>query len=234
MIPMLPVCDSRAMLMPVNSGICGAPPVMVPMMPAGGAPLLCAPNNFGLCSTTSIMSEYNAQMYGRFQHVEREHPRYRHAPFDWYRPPKQRHNIVHEDAAVVTLDGPVPIGDFYRHYIYGDGYDDYDDYDDDDEYYDDDDDDDAGSFGSDEYDDTVVPSYEPRSIGYRRDPQRGPGSVADSYIPSNRSSINSRNYAKLDPTRRTSMRPSNYQRNRSLLADNDMDDAASINSTYGN
>jgi hypothetical protein len=229
MMPMLPLCDSRAMLMPVNSGMMGAQPAMIPMMPMAPASFLCPPNNFNMFSTTSLMSDYDSQMYGRFRHVEREHPRYRHAPFDWYRPPKQRHNIIHEDAAVLTMDGPVPIGDFYRYYIYGDDMD--DDYDDDD--------DDSASFASEEYDDLGGPSYEPRSIGYRRY-ARGDRDFDDEDIdPLNRSSMGRNNYSSLYPNRRTtiptgSTRPSTFRGNRTLAGDDDFDDAASVNSTYAN
>ena len=190
MMPMLPLCDSRAMCMPVCSGMMPAAPAMVPMMPMACAPMMCAPNNLNLFSTTSLMSEYDSKLYGRFRHVEREDPRYRHAPFDWYRPPKQYYNVVHEDAAVVTLDGPVPIGDFYRHYIYGDESDD-DDYDDD--YYDDDE---SDSFTSDDYDDVEGPSYEPRSLGYRRNPR----DIDDDIGPSNRPTRGS-NYSSLNANR---------------------------------
>jgi len=234
MMPMLPVCNQRPMLMPVNTGMIGASPCMVPMMPVTGPPMLCPPNNFNLCSTTTMMGEYDSQMYGRFHHVEREHPRYRHAPFDWYRPPKQPHNVIHEDAAVVTLDGPVPIGDFYRYYIYGDGYDDdeYDEYDDND----------STSFASDEYDDIGEPSYEPRSVGYRRYPQRDQDlddEDNNNRLASNRSSMGTRNYTTLDPNRRSSNRgntnrSSAYRGSRALPGDDDFDDARSDNSTYGN
>ena len=224
---MLPLCDSRAMCMPVCSGMMPAAPAMVPMMPMACAPMVCAPNNFNLFSTTSLMSEYDSKMYGRFRHVEREHPRYRHAPFDWYRPPKQCYNVVHEDAAVVTLDGPVPIGDFYRHYIYGDESD--DDYDDD--YYDDEE---SSSFSSEDYDDVEGPSYEPRSVGYRRNPQADFDDDDDSG-PMNRpsrganySSLN-RNRSGTNPAQRPTVRGT-----RGLAGDDDFDDAASVNSTYAN
>ena len=177
--------------------------------------------------TMSMTNEYDAQMYGRFRHVERQHPRYRHAPFDWYRPPKQRCNIVHEDAAVVTLDGPVPIGDFYRHYIYGD--------DESDEY-----DDDIDSIGS--GDDELNEGgsrYEPRSSNYRRSSRTEPD-LDDESLGTNRPGTNTGNYMALNPNRRTSipqlnpMRPARYQGNRTLAGDDDFNDAASVNSTYGN
>jgi hypothetical protein len=202
---------------------------MVPMMPMASAPL--CPPNLNMFSTTSMMSEYDSQMYGRFRHVERDHPRYRHAPFDWYRPPKQCYNVVHEDAAVVTLDGPVPIGDFYRYYIYGDDYDDYDDYDDD-----------SSSFVSEEYDDIGGSSYEPRSVGYRRYGRRDPalddeGIDADLQIA--RSSMGRSRYSSLYPNRRTGVpgsttRPPAFRGTRTLAGDDDFDDAASVNSTYAN
>ena len=226
---MMPICDSRAMLMPVNSGMLGASPAMVPMMPMVGTPMVCAPNNMNMFSTTSLMSEYDSKMYGRFRHVEREHPRYRHAPFDWYRPPKQCYNVVHEDAAVVTLDGPVPIGDFYRHYIYGDETD--DDYDDDDYY-----DDDSSSFTSDEYDDVDGPSYEPRSAGYRRNPRADFDDDDDDDIgPPRRPVRGSGNYSSLNTSRpgTNPIRPP-LRGTRTLAGDDDFDDAASQNSTYGN
>ena len=77
MIPMLPLCDSRAMRMPFGQGMPGMAPVMVPMMPMASAPVLCPMNNPNMFSTTSMMSELDSRMYGRFRHVEREHPRYR-------------------------------------------------------------------------------------------------------------------------------------------------------------
>jgi hypothetical protein len=227
MIPMLPMCQSHAMPMSCNHGMMGMSPVMMPMMPMPNAPYMCAPNNMDLFSTTSIMSEYDSHMYGRFRHVEREHPTYRHAPFDWYRPPKQHCHIIHEDAAVVTLDGPVPLGDFYRHYIYGDDMDDYDDYDDDD----------LSSFDSDEYDDTIEP-YEPRPAGYRRYPGEDQDLEDDigARLPSNRTAMGRGNYAALNANRRTGVptRPSAYRGNRTLAGDDEFDDAASVNSTYGN
>ena len=219
MMPMVPICDPRAMLGPVNSRMLGAVPAMMPMMPMVGGPMMCAPNNFNICSMSSTMSEWDSKLYGRFRHVEREHPLYRHAPFDWYRPPKQCYNVIHEDAAVVTLDGPVPIGDFYRHYIYGDDGDD-------DDYYDYYDDDDSSSFASDEYDDVGGSSYEPRSLGYRRNPPDFDDD--EDYDPSNRSSIGRRNYSSLNSTR------SPIRGNRTLAGDDDFDDTASVNSTYGN
>ena len=173
-----------------------------------------------------MTNEYDSHMYGRFRHVERENPRYRHAPFDWYRPPKQYYNIVHEDAAVVTNDGPVPIGDFYRYYIYGDdgGYDDYDD-----------DGDDSSSFESDDFgDDVEQTSYEPRSVGYRRDSRLDldPDDLSEaSYRPAARTGP----YTTLNSARpipRT--QPTRFQGNRTLAGDDDFDDAASVNSTYGN
>jgi len=224
MMPMLPLCNSPAMLMPANSCMMGIQPAMVPMVPMVGAPMLCPPNNFNMFSTTSIMSEFDSKLYGRFRHVEREHPQYRHAPFDWYRPPKQQCNIVHEDAAVVTLDGPVPIGDFYRYYIYGDGMnDDYDD-------------DDSTSFGSEEYDDVGGASYEPRSIGYRRNPRDFDDEDID---PLNRSPMGAGNYSSLNSSRRTTnpigrTRAPLIRGNRTIAGDDDFDDAASVNSTYGN
>lgn len=219
---MMPLCDSRAMMMPVNTGMLGATPAMVPMMP-----MVCAPNNINLFSTTSLMSEYDSKMYGRFRHVEREHPRYRHAPFDWYRPPKQYYNVVHEDAAVVTLDGPVPIGDFYRHYIYGDDTD--DEYDDD--YYDDDD---SSSFTSDDYDDAEGPSYEPRSVGYRRNARADDDDDDNIGLP-RRPLRNSGNYSSLNPNRSGTnpIRPP-VRGTRTVAGDDDFDDAASQNSTYRN
>ncbi|UJR37067.1 hypothetical protein I4U23_029772 [Adineta vaga] len=229
MLRMLPMCNSRPLCMPMSSPICGPASSMVPMMPMAPAPMVCSPNVMSMFSTSTLMSEYDAQMYGRFRHVEREHPRYRHAPFDWYRPPKQNCLIIHEDAAVVTMDGPVPIGDFYRHYIYGDDYDDYDD-------------DDSGTYTSEEYDDMDVPSYEARSVGYRRYPQRSSDFDDDDDDADDihaRSSLNGRNYSTLNPNRRPTTlpntnRPSNYRRNRTLAGDDDFDDAASVNSTYGN
>lgn len=81
---------------------------------------------------TSVMSnESDSRLYGRFRHVPREQLGYRHTPFDWYRPPQLRYDIVHEDAAVMTLDGPVPMEDYYRYRLYENDLDEYDDYDDD-------------------------------------------------------------------------------------------------------
>ncbi|CAM4772138.1 unnamed protein product [Rotaria magnacalcarata] len=248
MMPMLPMCDSRAMLMPMGQGMSGMAPAMVPMMPMAGGPMMPMAggpmmpmaggpmyypmNNLNMFSTTSIMSEYDRHMYGRFRHVEREHPQYRHAPFDWYRPPKQRHNIIHEDAAVVTHDGPVPIGDFYRYYIYGDEDDDQDDYDDRDEYYEDDEH--SSSFDSDDYDDTVDPSYEQRAAGYRRNPREAPG-FADENTGMNRPSMGRNNLGAANANRRTTF-PTTTARpaNRTLGRNDNFDDAASVNSTYDN
>ncbi|CAF1088707.1 unnamed protein product [Rotaria sp. Silwood1] len=224
MIRMLPICDSRARLMPCNPGMAGVAPAMVPMMPATCAPALCPMNNLNMFSVTSLMSEFDSHLYGRFRHVERDNPRYRHAPFDWYRPPKQNYNVIHEDAAVVTHDGPVPIGDFYRYYIYGDDIDDYDDY--------------SSSLESDEYGDLVESG--PR--GYRRDPRRYPD-FGDEYINSNqrlnRPPMGTGNYTTLNPNRQAmypagATRPPNFRGTRTLAGDDEFDDAASVNSTYGN
>ncbi|CAF3026082.1 unnamed protein product [Rotaria sp. Silwood2] len=232
MIPMLPICDSRARLVPCNPGMGGVAPAMIPMMPMTGAPALCPMNNANMFSITSLMSEFDSHLYGRFRHVERENPRYRHAPFDWYRPPKQCYNVIHEDAAVVTHDGPVPIGDFYRYYIYGDDTDD-----DDDDY-----DDNSSSLASDEYGDLVESSFEPRARGYRRDPRRDPD-LDDDYVNTrrqlNRPPMGAGNYTTLNPNRRTinpasTTRQPNFQGTRALAGDDDFDDAASVNSTYGN
>jgi hypothetical protein len=225
MIPMLPLCDSRAMCMPINVGGFGASPVMMPMMPMAGAPLLYPPNQFNLASMSTVTNEYDSHMYGRFRYVERDDTRYRHAPFDWYRPPKQYHHVVHEDAAVVTADGPVPIGDFYRYYIYGD-----------------DDDDDAedslSSFDSIDNDDDEQGSYEPRRSDYRRDSRLDQDVDNGSYRPQTRQDI----YSTLNSTRRSRTGPSSGTDNQSsrnratgtLAGDDDFNDAASVNSTYGN
>ncbi|UJR09131.1 hypothetical protein I4U23_013378 [Adineta vaga] len=222
---MLPICSSQPMLMPV------VPQMFVPMVPIQAAPMFCPPNYMNLCSTTTMSSEGDSRMYGRFRHVERELPGYRHAPFDWYRPPKQRFNVIHEDAAVVTLDGPMPIGDFYRHYIYGDDMDDYDyDYE-----YDDDDDDggDASSYESEEYGNTS------RNTGSSRR-NRNQGNLnyregRNSNIPLNQQSNRTDTYSTLDPIRRRNIPPpSNTRRKNSTAGDDDFDDAASVNSTYGN
>ena len=175
-----------------------------------------------MMSTSTLMSEYDSQMYGRFRHVERDHPKYRHAPFDWYRPPKQCYNIIHEDAAVVTMDGPVPIGDFYRHYIYGDEYDEYDEYEDDD----------STPYDSDDYDHIGDSSYEARSTDYRRYPQRS-SDFDDDDIPA-RSALSGRNNSTFDPNRRSTAASNLNRRTRLATGDDDLDDAASINSTYGN
>ena len=129
------------MCMPMNPGM------MVPVLPVQPAPMICPPNAMNMCSSSTMTNEYDSHMYGRFRHVGRDHPQYRHVPFEWYRPPKQRHNVIHEDAAVVTLDGPIPLGDFYRYYIYGE---------------------DISECDSDvtSYDDKSF--YEERSTGYRR------------------------------------------------------------------
>jgi hypothetical protein len=111
---MLPFCNYY----PMYPGMIGIPPCFMPMMPFPFAP-------FDM--STTMTDEYDSPMYSRFRYVERDHPRYRHAPFDWYQPPKEHHKIVHEDAAVVTVDGPIPVADFYRFYIYGEGSDDDDD-----------------------------------------------------------------------------------------------------------
>lgn len=94
MVPMSPLCYSSPMFMPRNSGMIGIPPMMVPMLPG---PL----HNINLCPSRTITNEYDSHMYGRFRHVERDDPQYRHTPFDWYRPPEQQHHVVHEDTASV-------------------------------------------------------------------------------------------------------------------------------------
>jgi hypothetical protein len=104
MISILPFCNYYPMY-----------PGMIPMMPVPFAPMFLS---------TTMTDEYDSDMYSRFRHVKRDHPRYRHAPFDWYQPPKEHHKIVHEDAAVVTVDGPIPVADFYRFHVYNDGSDD--------------------------------------------------------------------------------------------------------------
>ncbi len=197
---MLPSCNSQVMLVPVTSGMTGIQTVMIPVQPA--PPILCPPNHINMCLSTQSTSEYDSRMYGRFRHVGRDHPHYRHAPFDWYRPPKQRHNVVHEDAAVVTLDGPVPIGDFYRHYIYGEGADDYDD-------------DDSTSYGSEEYDDIQEPSYGQRNTSYQRQPYLNGEGQQNPSLSSNRQPMETSNYSTLNPTRRSTIPPSsNYSGNR--------------------
>ena len=222
--PMLP----QAMCMPMAPSLCPMP-AMVPMVPIASAPMLCPANPMDFCSMSTMTNEYDARMYGRFRHVEREHPQYRHAPFDWYRPPKQYHHVVHEDAAVVTLDGPVPLGDFYRHYIYGDDYD--DEYDDDDDY-----DDQRSSLlesdGYDDEDDDVIerraPPYEARSVDYRRGARRNPylDDQSDDLAPS--PARRTGPYTTLSSTRR----PTPASRN--VAGDDEFNDAASVNSTYAN
>ena len=210
---MLPLCDSHSMLMPANSCMTGIPHIMVPMMPVQPTPIVCPPNNINMCLSTTMTNKYDSRMYGRFRHVGRDQPSYRHAPFDWYRPPKQRYDVVHEDAAVITLDGPMPIGDFYRYYIYGEGI--YDDGDD------------TSSYESEES------SYEPRGSSYRRPNRVEPYFNDDEERNSNQQSTRTNNYSTLDPNRRSTNLPlSNYQRNRPSAHDDD--DTASINSTYGN
>lgn len=229
MIPMLPLCDPRSMCMPFSYGApaMGAP-AMIPMVPIANAPICPPMNNISMFSTTSIMGEYDKHMYGRFRHVDRDDPRYRHAPFDWYRPPKQCCNVIHEDAAVVTHDGPVPIGDFYRYYIYGDDFSDEED-----DYYEDDDYGDTSSFDSDEYDDTIEPSYEQRPQGYHRNPRMAPN-FGDNVNPS-RQPMGTHNPTPMTPNRRgphpsSTMRPTA----RTGPRGDDFDDAASDNSTYRN
>jgi len=144
--------------MPMNPRPAGIfPRAMVPMVPVPVPvpPVVCPPNNINMCLSKTMSYEYDSHIYGRFRHVERDYPHYRHIPFDWYQPPKQRHNVVHEDTAVVTHHGPVPIDEFYRYYIYGESMDDSDS-----DYYDD-----STSFDSDDY---YESSNEERSIGYRR------------------------------------------------------------------
>ena len=229
-MPMLPMCNSQAMCMPMAPSLCPMP-AMMPMVPMASAPMLC--------TMSTMTNEYDARMYGRFRHVEREHPQYRHAPFDWYRPPKQYHHVVHEDAAVVTLDGPVPLGDFYRHYIYGDDYD--DEYDDEDDY--DDYDDQRSSLlesdGYDDDDDDVIgrgaPPYEARSVDYRRGARRNPylDDQSDDLAPS--PARRTGPYTTLSSTRRPmpAATPS-YRGSRNVAGDDEFNDAASVNSTYAN
>ncbi|CAF1345347.1 unnamed protein product [Adineta ricciae] len=207
---MLPVCGSQPMLVPVM------PQMLVPMMPVQPAPMCCPPNFMSACLTTTMESVCNSRMYGQFRHVPRELPGYRHAPFDWYRPPKQRFNVIHEDAAVVTLDGPMPIGDFYRYYIYGDDMGDY-------EY---DDYEDGSSYASADYDNISRNTINSRQTRSQDDQE-------ERY--SNLSPNRANTYSTLDPARRRAMPPSsNYRQNRPTPANDDFDDAASVNSTYGN
>ncbi len=193
---MLPLCHPSPMFMPRNSGMMDVPPMMVPMVPAVAPPAICSPSNINMCPSITMTNEYDSHLYGRFQHVERDYSQYRHVPFNWYRPPKQRYNVVHEDAAVLTLDGPIPIGDFYRYYIYGEGMDD-----------------------SDEYDE---PSYEQRSIGYQQQSQFEPDFDDDdeerNYSQPMRS-YSSYRQPTIPPARNT--RPSAYSENRSTPADDD-------------
>lgn len=239
-MPMLPMCNSQPMCMPMAPNVCSMP-AMVPMVPMVNTPMLCPANMMNLCTTSTMTNEYDSRMYGRFRHVERENPRYRHAPFDWYRPPKQYHHVVHEDAAVVTLDGPVALGDFYRRYIYGEDDDEYDD--DDDEY---DDDQRSSSFETDGYgdedDDGIEggdPAYEARSTDYRRGPRRNPylDDQSDDVGPA--PSTRPGTYTTLNTTRRggaPGITPSTpaYRGTRTLAGDDDFNDNASVNSTYGN
>ncbi|CAF0777579.1 unnamed protein product [Didymodactylos carnosus] len=186
--------------------------------------------------TTNPYLTYQSSMYGRFRHVNRSSPSYRHAPFDWYRPPKTYH-VVHEDAAVLTLDGPIPIGDFYKYYIYG-GNDLEDDYDDDYEI-------------ADEYDDSYsgrpgqTSHYEQQSVGYRR----RPNNPIDQYDEDDMGEVDrldtgrppypvpsSNRYTSLGQNR---SRPGYYRQNyrRTNVNDTDslignMDDNVSVNSTY--
>jgi hypothetical protein len=103
--------------------------------------------------------------------------------------------------------------------------DDYDDYDDD-----------SSSFLSDEYGDIGGRSYEPRSVGYSRNPL----SLDDDDIdPLNRSSMGRGNYSSLNSNRRNTnatgpIRPPPVRGTRTLAGDDDFDDAASVNSTYAN
>lgn len=152
MIPMLPIRNSC----PIHQRMMYVPPMMVPMgqMPMGPAPVVCPPSNVNMSlstATTTTTDNYDSYIYGRIRHVDRNYPNYRHIPFDWYRPPKQNHNIIHEDAAIITLDGPISLDQFHRGYIHNDidiiDSDSYDDYNDSTSYYsdesdfDDDDDD---------------------------------------------------------------------------------------------
>jgi len=216
---MLPFCN----FYPIEPGMIGVPPIMVPRLPILPAPIIRPPNNINMCLSTTITNEYDSYMYGRFRHVGRDYPLYRHIPFDWYQPPKQRHNVVHEDAAVLTLDGPVPIGDFYRYYIYGESMNDSD--------YDDE----LTSYESEEYNE---PSYEQRSTGYRRqsreEPEFDDEEEGNSSILLNRQSMRTGNYPTYNSNRRTTIPPSNYSRNRSSPGDDDFNDAASVNSIYNN
>jgi hypothetical protein len=208
--PMLPMCQSQPMLVPA------VPPMMVPMVPVQPAAMLYPPNYANMCMTTITSNEDDSRRYGRFRHVEREVPSYRHAPFDWYRPPQQRYDIVHEDAAVVTLDGPMPMGDFYRYYIYGEGVDEYDD------------DDGASSYESDVYEE--IPSY---SGGRRSRSSFNYGEEASSRPLFNQWSNSTSGYSTLDPTRRSSIpTPAASRPSRFAARDDDFDDSASVNSTY--
>lgn len=227
---MLPMCNPQTPFMvPMCPAIprATAMPGMMPMIPIPAVPpVLCPPNMNLLSMTTTTDSEFNANLYGRFRHVERDDFRYRHAPFDWYKPPKSFHNIVHEDAAVVTADGPVPIGDFYRHYIYGEG----------------EDDDSSSSFenSDDDGDDDEDGRFTERSsrMNNRRNPRRNFDSNFDEDSESFSTRAPTGNYSTLNSARRSAPATTNnrakFQGNRLLAGDDEFDDSASVNSTYGN
>ncbi|CAF3189144.1 unnamed protein product [Rotaria socialis] len=105
---MLPQCYIRPMFMPIIPDMVKISPAMLPMMrfPVA-APVQSS-------SSSPMTNEYDSRRHDQYRHAKRDHSRNRHAPFDWYRPPKQGYEIVHEDISVVTSNGPVPFDEFYR------------------------------------------------------------------------------------------------------------------------
>lgn len=205
---MLPFCNSC----PIHRRMIHMPLMMAPMlpMPSVPAPVVCPPSNINMSLSTTVTNEYDSHLYGRFRHIEQDHPSYRHIPFNWYQSPKQRHNVVHEDVAIITLDGPVSLDKYYRSYIYGSNTDDSD------------------SYESEEYDE---PLYEQTSTGHRR-LSREESDFSDDEEDQQYSRFNP-NRRPIVPPRRY-IQPSNYSRNRSLPVDDDFNDLASVDSTYAN
>ncbi|CAF1603260.1 unnamed protein product [Rotaria magnacalcarata] len=104
---MLPQCYSRRMFMPTIPDIVKIARAMPPMMRFPAAVPIQS-------SSSPMTNEYDSRRHDQYRHVKRDHSRHRHAPFDWYQPPKQGYEIVHEDISVVTSNGPVPFDEFYR------------------------------------------------------------------------------------------------------------------------
>ncbi|CAF0981630.1 unnamed protein product [Rotaria sp. Silwood1] len=116
------------------------------------AQILYSSNMANGYTTRAMSNKYYSHMYSQCRNIKRDQSHYCHVPFDWYQPPKQGYSIIHEDVAVVTSNGPVPLHEFNRYYIHCKNIKVCND------------NDDSTSFESEEYDDMQESSYEQRSI----------------------------------------------------------------------